>query len=650
MVVFPGTSLSVGAAAAEGSSSSTSAAAAAAGGEWSAKEELMLLDGIDLYGFGNWRDIASLVGSRTEQQCQRHYHAVYLDPAGPMARARREAEAGAGSAGTGAGAGAGSITGGGLGIPVGNSAAAASLPAPSPGPTPTLAGGAGTPGFPQSHIPRVEVAGFMPLRGDFDIEHDNEAEALLADLDFVEGEHASESELKLRLLEVYCAKLSERERRKAFVLERGLLDFKRILATERRRPREERELYDALRPFARFMSAAEHEDLARGLILENRLRKRIAALAEYRRLGLTSLAEAAEYESAKKRNALPAFFRGRAAAAAASATAAAHMSSSSAGAGAGAGYGMGMGMGVDGEGETVSGTRSSAAAAALAAAASAAGQAGVAAEGVALSALPHVFHPLYAPPTASGRPAGVSMADVTGVPRQASSSSTGATSSSAAGAGAGAGAALAGGVAGDSSVTGKKRGRPAVGAGAGSAADGASASTGASAAATPAPSPATTAAVPFSLAGIPGADRLTRAEAALCEHLAMLPYQFLQVKGTLLALAAQRGLVKPEDAGQALLHVGESSRAAYDERRFPAPSRPHRSALVPHPRALDSLPFARPPLLCSPPVLPPSAPSSSSADVVKVRGVYSFCVKAGLIHAVDISIPPAASAPAAGLA
>lgn len=38
----------------------------------------------------------------------------------------------------------------------------------------------------------------------------------------------------------------------------------------------------------------------------------------------------------------------------------------------------------------------------------------------------------------------------------------------------------------------------------------------------------------------------------------MLPYQFLQVKGTLLALAAQRGLVKPEDAGQALLHVGES--------------------------------------------------------------------------------------------
>lgn len=514
----------------------------------------MLLDGIDLYGFGNWRDIASLVGSRTEQQCQRHYHAVYLDPAGPMARARREAEAASGKSAGGSSSG--------LGIPVG-SGAVASLPAPLPGPAPSLAGGAGTPGFPQSHIPRVEVAGFMPLRGDFDIEHDNDAEALLADLDFVEGEHASESELKLRLLEVYCAKLSERERRKAFVLERGLLDFKRILATERRRPREERELYDALRPFARFMSAPEHEDLARGLILENRLRKRIAALAEYRRLGLTSLAEAAEYESAKKRNALPAFFRGRAAAAAASATASAHMasahmSSAAGSAGPGAG-GFGMGMGVDGDVETVSGTRSSAAAAALAAAASAAGQAGVSAEGVPLSALPHTFHPLHAQAIGGARPTGMSMAEVTGVSRQPSNSSVGGSAASAAGSGAGAGAAAGA----DSSVTGKKRGRPAAPSGIAAAGSDGASGTGAGAAASSSTGAASAATVshaapaPFSLAGIPGADRLTRAEVALCEHLAMLPYQFLQVKGTLLALAAQRGLVKPEDAGQALLHVGE---------------------------------------------------------------------------------------------
>jgi hypothetical protein len=83
-------------------------------------------------------------------------------------------------------------------------------------------------------------------------------------LDFVEGEHATETELKLKILEIYNAKLDERERRKAFIIERGLLDYKRLLSAERRRPREEREIYDAFRPFARFLSPKEHEDLVRG--------------------------------------------------------------------------------------------------------------------------------------------------------------------------------------------------------------------------------------------------------------------------------------------------------------------------------------------------------------------------------------------------
>jgi transcriptional adapter 2-alpha len=59
---------------------------------------------------------------------------------------------------------------------------------------------------------------------------------------FVEGEHATETELKLKIIEIYNRKLDERERRKAFVIERGLRDYQRLLAVERRRPREEREV------------------------------------------------------------------------------------------------------------------------------------------------------------------------------------------------------------------------------------------------------------------------------------------------------------------------------------------------------------------------------------------------------------------------
>ena len=61
----------------------------------------------------------------------------------------------------------------------------------------------------------------MPLRGDYDIEHDNDAELVLADMEFVADDHASERELKRRVVQIYNAKLDERERRKAFVGEVG---------------------------------------------------------------------------------------------------------------------------------------------------------------------------------------------------------------------------------------------------------------------------------------------------------------------------------------------------------------------------------------------------------------------------------------------
>jgi transcriptional adapter 2-alpha len=158
-----------------------------------------------------------------------------------------------------------------------------------------------TPGYSSAHVPRSDVVGYMPLRGDFDLEYDNDAEVVIADMDFQEGEHTTETELKLKILEIYNAKLDERERRKSFVIERGLLDYKRLLAIERRRPRDEREIYDAFRPFARFNTPQEHEDLVRGVILEQRLRKRIAQLQEYRRNGIRSLAEAHEYDVLKRK-------------------------------------------------------------------------------------------------------------------------------------------------------------------------------------------------------------------------------------------------------------------------------------------------------------------------------------------------------------
>lgn len=67
----------------------------------------------------------------------------------------------------------------------------------------------------------------MPLRGDFDVEFDNDAELLLAEMEFNEDDKPGEIEMKYKILDLYNARLDERIKRKNFVIERGLLDLKK---------------------------------------------------------------------------------------------------------------------------------------------------------------------------------------------------------------------------------------------------------------------------------------------------------------------------------------------------------------------------------------------------------------------------------------
>jgi hypothetical protein len=54
-------------------------------------------------------------------------------------------------------------------------------------------------------------------------------------------------------------RLDEREKRKQFVKDYGLLDYKALQNREKRKPRDERELIAKLRIFARFQTPEEHE-------------------------------------------------------------------------------------------------------------------------------------------------------------------------------------------------------------------------------------------------------------------------------------------------------------------------------------------------------------------------------------------------------
>jgi len=64
---------------------------------------------------------------------------------------------------------------------------------------------------------------------------------------------------------------------------------------------DSREMIDILRPFAQFHTSREHEHFVRNLVKEKEIMFRIQELFKYRRAGITSVQECAEYERFKKK-------------------------------------------------------------------------------------------------------------------------------------------------------------------------------------------------------------------------------------------------------------------------------------------------------------------------------------------------------------
>lgn len=79
-----------------------------------------------------------------------------------------------------------------------------------------------------AQLPGSDLSGFMPLREDFEYEYENNAEQVLADMEFSPDDHPSEISLKNQVIRIYNQKLDERDRRKRFVIDNGLVDVKKI--------------------------------------------------------------------------------------------------------------------------------------------------------------------------------------------------------------------------------------------------------------------------------------------------------------------------------------------------------------------------------------------------------------------------------------
>ncbi|KAJ7715942.1 hypothetical protein DFH07DRAFT_862497 [Mycena maculata] len=100
---------------------------------------------------------------------------------------------------------------------------------------------------------------------------------------------------KLTLLEMYAQRVEKRLESKAFMFDRSLLEYKKIQAAEKKKPKEEKDIIHRLRPFARLQTAEDYESFCADVLYEAMLRKKIQDLQQYRRLGLSTAADIDKY-------------------------------------------------------------------------------------------------------------------------------------------------------------------------------------------------------------------------------------------------------------------------------------------------------------------------------------------------------------------
>ncbi|KAI6795721.1 putative SAGA complex subunit [Hortaea werneckii] len=261
---------------------------------WGADEELLLLEGAEQYGLGSWADVADHIGGyREKDEVRDHYINTYVDsPNFPLperarpgdtrlsdsipreefqARKRRRVEERK------------------------EAIAAAANTAP-------------TPAKPTSSVPSChEVAGFMPGRLEFESEYFNEAEEAVQHMQFSPDEGINvdtgafdpETELKMVVMTIYNDRLTARTDRKRVIFNHRLLDYRKNMAIDKKRTKEQRDLHNKLKPFARIMSHPDFVTFSEDLEKEQNLRQAITQLQEWRRMRISTLSAGEKYEGEK---------------------------------------------------------------------------------------------------------------------------------------------------------------------------------------------------------------------------------------------------------------------------------------------------------------------------------------------------------------
>jgi len=243
---------------------------------WTTKEEVMLLEGLQKFGYGNWGSIAEyLSSSKSMAQCEAHYRRFYLQsgtaplPDTSTVLSERDKD------------GCVAIHLDRFVEQMDTTEVEEEIPIQPE---------------PEKH-PLSEFAGFMPKRRDFEVEFENDAEMYLADLEFYEDDTAEDRQIKFRQLDVYNKVLDEREERKNFVIDRWPIE----LENEKKfKGPIERPIFAAMKPFARFLPPEKHLALCQALAQEYILRMKLEELKQAKAAGVRTEQEFIQFLARRK--------------------------------------------------------------------------------------------------------------------------------------------------------------------------------------------------------------------------------------------------------------------------------------------------------------------------------------------------------------
>ncbi|KAI3406783.2 ADA2 [Candida oxycetoniae] len=242
---------------------------------WGADEELLLIQGSEIFGLGNWADVADHIGNRSKEEVAEHYYKIYLESKDyPIPEMNKDFTS------------VSPIQF--LGERKERLEKRKNMPLPPPKGKPTAS-------VPLCH----EIQGYMPGRLEFDHEAENDAEATIKDMIFDPEDSINDIELKLTILDIYNSRLTTRAERKRVMILNNLLDYRKNISNDKKKSKEEKDLLKKINAFIRILQPGDFEAFCRDMLTELKCRIKIQQLQSWRKNGIKTLEDGAKFEKDK---------------------------------------------------------------------------------------------------------------------------------------------------------------------------------------------------------------------------------------------------------------------------------------------------------------------------------------------------------------